>query len=124
MHMIPIDGPGIDLHFCASGDLTQQLAAPKGNVANKDRITVFGGPYEMVFAIPDCVTSMFVICHTSVLPYPSPKGEGFTDPLSGTLNFRILTALEIEEHDHYQESAVTLLNFIGWYCRIIRTCNK
>ena len=44
---------------------------------------------SVVFAVPHRVTSSFVIFHDYSIfqpTYPSPKGEGFADPLSGTLN--------------------------------------
>ena len=42
----------------------------------------------MIFAIPDGMTASFVFFHSvrishALSEHPSPKGEGFTDPLSG-----------------------------------------
>ena len=86
--MIEVHSPSIDLDFNASGNFPNQLSTSKCYVSHKHGIPVLGCPHKMIFAIPDRVTALFIFCHTSVLNDPSPKGEGFTDPLSGTLKFK------------------------------------
>ena len=44
-----------------------------------------GYPHQVVFAVPYTVACRLVVLHPTILAR-SPKGEGFTDPLSGTLN--------------------------------------
>ena len=60
----------------------------------------------MVFAVPDRVATSFVVFHpySIIQPtFPSPKGEGFTDPLSGTL--------KPADRDEYLYNAVAEIEF-------------
>ena len=90
MDVISVYRTRIDHHLFASSYLAQQLSAPLTYVTPQNLIPILRRPYQVVFAVPDRMTSSFVIFHdySIIQPtYPSPKGEGFADPLSGTLNF-------------------------------------
>jgi hypothetical protein len=52
----------------------------------ENRIPVFRDPNQMVLADLDRVTAALIILHFGRIASRSP-GEGFTDPLSGTLKF-------------------------------------
>ena len=56
-----------------------------------NRITILRHPNQVILAVPDRVAAALVALHAPVYtghvadPMP-PKGVGFPDPLSGTLN--------------------------------------
>jgi hypothetical protein len=87
--MIPIDRSRIDRHFLTARNLPQQFTASPSNIPSQHRITVLRHPYQVILTIPYRMTSTLVIFHASILTRHipmSPEGEGFTEPLSGTLN--------------------------------------
>jgi hypothetical protein len=87
MDMISVDRSGIDHQFKALRDLPQQLSAALTDFALQYLIPIFRHPHEVVFAIPHRVATSLVVFHLyKSRPHLSPKGEGFTDHLSGTLN--------------------------------------
>ena len=92
MDVISVYRTRVDRHLLASRYLAQQLPAPLTNVTPQNLISILRRPYQVIFAVPDRVATSFVIFHdySIIQPtYPSPKGEGFTDPLSGTLKRKL-----------------------------------
>ena len=91
--MIAVNRTGIDIHFLTSGNLTQQLPAAASHISTQYLVTILRRPHQVILAIPDTVATSFVVLHRLIDYYaslnPSPKGEGFTDPLSGTLKWKI-----------------------------------
>jgi hypothetical protein len=83
MHMISVDRASIDVHFGALGNFSYHLSTAEGDIPNKHLIPVFGGPYQMIFAIPDCMTAMFVICHTPFYTILRLKARGLQIPYGG-----------------------------------------
>src|ERR1700691_5043296 len=89
--MISVDRSGIDHQFKALCDLPQQLTAALTDFPLQYLIPILRRPHQMVFAIPPRVPATPVVFHLyKSRAHPSPKGEGFTDPLSGTLNAKAL----------------------------------
>ena len=84
--MVPVDRPGMDLHLLRTRNLPQQFPAALANVTSQYRMTILRHPNQMIFAVPHRMTAALVTLHPRMLRILSPKGEGFTDPLSGTLN--------------------------------------
>jgi hypothetical protein len=89
MYMVPIDRPSVDRHLMSSRNFAQKLPSPLPNVSAQHRKPVFRDPHDVILAVPDRVTSRLRILHNRSVASRSPKGEGFTDPLSGTLNLGI-----------------------------------
>jgi CRP/FNR family transcriptional regulator len=53
---------------------------------HQELVPIFRRPHQVIFAIPRRLAATPVVFHLyKSRPHPSPKGEGFTDPLSGTL---------------------------------------
>lgn len=83
--MISVNRASIDMHVCALGYFPKQFSTPEGNIPHKHRISVFGGPDQVILTIPNRMTSACIFSHVTYYTDPSPKGEGFTDPQWGTL---------------------------------------
>ena len=89
--MVSVDGPGMDDNLMRPRRLAQQFSASLPNVSSQHRIAVLRHPDHMVLAVPNRVAAALVRFHPANLyrkrrdPMP-PKGVGFSDPLSGTLN--------------------------------------
>ena len=109
MYVIAIDRPGVNNDLMCEGSLAHQFPASLPNVPAQHRIPVLRHPSQMILAVPDGVAAAFVRFHPSQCtrycrdPIP-PKGVGFPDPLSGTLNeapsqFLYLLASEFLKQD-------------------------
>ena len=57
----------------------------------------------MIFAVPDRMAAALVTLHPRMLRILSPKGEGFTDPLSGTLKGTDTTETVFETRPNRQK---------------------
>ena len=84
--MIAINRTGMNMHIMCYRYLPQQFPATQANVPAQNFISVLRRPNQMVFAVPNRMTATLVKLHKWMLRIPSPKGEGFTDPLTGTVN--------------------------------------
>lgn len=71
--------------------LSDQLSATLADITAEHLVTRLRDPHEMILTVPNRVTAALVRFHSAILhgnlrnPMP-PKGVGFPDPLSGTLN--------------------------------------
>ena len=111
--MIAIDRARVNHHLVRPRRLAQQLPAPLAHVTTEHRMAILCDPHQMVLAVPDRVAAALVSFHAGILrrstelPRP-PKGVGFPDPLSGTLNARIahLTSIHniLDNRIFYRES--------------------
>ena len=61
--MVTIYRPRVDRHLVATADFTQQFPCSQPDIPNQDRVSIFGHPYEMIFAIPYRVTAGFRRLH-------------------------------------------------------------
>src|SRR5271165_5281420 len=86
MHVVAIDRSSVDGHLVRPRDFPQQLPRPLPDISTQHRKPVLRYPHDMILAVPDRVTSGLRILHKRSVASQSPKGEGFTDPKSGTLN--------------------------------------
>ena len=85
VNMVSVDGSGIDIHLLAERDFSQELATTQSKLPHKNLVSILGRPDHVILTIPHRMTATLVITHVTYYTDPSPKGEGFTDPLSGTL---------------------------------------
>ena len=84
--MVTVYRPGVDRHLVATADFPQQFSGALPYIPNQHRVSIFGHPYDMIFAIPYVWLPDFAVCIIGgCYCIPSPKGEGFTDPKKGTL---------------------------------------
>ena len=89
--MIAVNGSRVDRHLVRPSRLTDQLSTSVANIPAQDLVAILRDPHHVVLAVPDRVAAAFERFHSRRLhgnrrePRP-PKGVGFTDPLSGTLN--------------------------------------
>ena len=93
MHVVAVDGAGVDRHLQAARNLAQQLACPLPHITHEDRVPTLCDPNHMVLAVPDRVTALLEVFHAETIAFGSPKpnlpshkGEGLTDPQYRTLN--------------------------------------
>jgi hypothetical protein len=83
-----------------AGSLTHQFAAMLPNIPAQHRIPVLRHPNQVILAVPNGVAAALVLFHPASLhrkrrdPTP-PKGVGFADPRSGTLNSRNAVCFEL-----------------------------
>src|SRR5258708_36855602 len=61
--MVTVYRPGVDRHLMATADFSQQLPCTQSHVPNQNRISIFGDPYDMIFAIPYRMTAGFRRLH-------------------------------------------------------------
>jgi hypothetical protein len=61
--MVTVYRPGTDRHLVTTADFPQQLPGPRPNIPNQHRVSIFGHPYDMIFAIPYRVTAGFRRLH-------------------------------------------------------------
>src|ERR1700674_3266374 len=91
MHVVSIYRSGVNDHLVSTRRLTKQFPTSIPDVTAENRKTIFRRPDHVILAVPDRVATALVPFHPPVYaakcrrPKP-PKGVGFTDPLSGTLN--------------------------------------
>src|SRR5437868_5974712 len=85
MHVIAVDRSRVDRHLQTSRYLSQQLPCSLSYFPYQHRISILRYQYKVVFTVPNRVATRLIILHSTIL-FPSPKGEGFTDPRWGTLN--------------------------------------
>src|ERR1700683_2785304 len=81
MHVVSIYHSGVNDHPVSTRRLTKQFPTSIPDVTAENRKTIFRRPDHVILAVPDRV----VYAAKCRRPKP-PKGVGFTDPLSGTLN--------------------------------------
>ena len=96
VHVVPVDCPGIDRHLLASRYLPEQFTRSLSYITHQHRVTIFGYPHQVVLAVPYTVACRLVVLHPTILAR-SPKGEGFTDPLSGTIKIGGQVMYRIED---------------------------
>src|ERR1035438_9632039 len=63
VYMVTVYRPGVDRHLMATADFSQQLPCAQPNIPNQNRVSIFGHPYDMIFAIPYRVTARFRRLH-------------------------------------------------------------
>src|SRR5712691_3393217 len=66
MHVVPVDGPGMNNHLMRAGRLAQQLTAPLPDIAAKHRVAILRHPNQVILAIPDRMAATLVALHAPV----------------------------------------------------------
>jgi len=75
----------VDDHLFTHRYLSQQLSAPQPYIPFQDRISVLCGPHDMIFTVPHCMRSTFILLHLASLPYTHPLIHVSGDPPPGRL---------------------------------------
>ena len=91
MYMVSVYRARVNHHFMSPRRLTQQFPTTNTNVPSKHRIAILRRPHQVILAVPNRMAAALVRFHPANLysdrpRSQPPKGMGFPDPLSGTLN--------------------------------------